>query len=268
MTTSTQTNTTPFPWEQWAQLPKVEREAEMKEAAKQFAKGDQDEIAYAQLDQAEPLTGETAGNSDEKYIPPFPYWDETINESGMDGLRESGMDGLVSPLMNQAEAATDTEAVGYPKGLFPLPNFSDQSANVDEQWDENVGQMYNRVTGTGGTIVSESWYNGEKVSDQLADADEQQNAQVDAVTGYSYNKDDAVGFDWFQMHHDDGIMDGYLDTAENANGGWMTAEPIAEITGFLLGQATAFEESGMDGLVVASPFGSVTLNEPQYNNVF
>ena len=70
------------------------------------------------------------------------------------------------------------------------------------------------------------------------------------------------------MHHNDGIMDGYLDTAENANGGWMTAEPIAEITGFLLGQATAFEESGMDGLVVASPFGSVTLNEPQYNNVF
>ena len=106
----------------------------MKEAAKQFAKGHQDEIAYAQLDQAEPLTGETAGNSDEKYIPPFPYWDETINESGMDGLRESGMDGLVSPLMNQAEAATDTEAVGYPRGLFPLPNFSDQSANVDEHF--------------------------------------------------------------------------------------------------------------------------------------
>ena len=149
MTTSTQTNTTPFPWEQWAQLPKVEREAEMKEAAKQFAKGDQNEIAYAQLNQAEPLTGETVGHSDEKYIPPFPYWDETINESGMDGLRESGMDGLresgmdglresgmdglVSPLMNQAEAATDTEAVGYLRGLFPLPNFSEQPATVDEQ---------------------------------------------------------------------------------------------------------------------------------------
>ena len=83
----------------------------------------------------------------------------------------------------------------------------------------------------------------------MADADEQQNAQVDAVTGYSYNKDDAVGFDWFQMHHDDGIMDSYLDTAETANGGWMTAEPITEMTGFPLGQAITFEESGMDGLV-------------------
>ena len=70
------------------------------------------------------------------------------------------------------------------------------------------------------------------------------------------------------MHHDDGIMDGYLDTAENANGGWMTAEPITEITGFSLGQATTFEESGMDGLVAACPFGSVTLNEPQNNNIF
>ena len=102
----------------------------------------------------------------------------------------------------------------------------------------------------------------------MSDADEQQKAQVDAVTGYSLNNDDAAGFDWFQMHHDDGIMDGYLDIAENANGGWMTAEPITEITGFPLGQAITFEESGMDGLVAAGPFDAVTLNEPQNNNVF
>ena len=102
----------------------------------------------------------------------------------------------------------------------------------------------------------------------MANVDEQQNAQVAAVTGYALNNDDAAGFDWFQMHHDDGIMDGYLDTAENANGGWMTAEPIAEITGFPLGQATTFDESGMDGLVAAGPFDAVTLNEPQTNNVF
>ena len=43
---------------------------------------------------------------------------------------------------------------------------------------------------------------------------EQQNGQVDAVTGYALNNDDAAGFDRFQMHHDDGIIDGYLDTAE------------------------------------------------------
>ena len=92
---------------------------------------------------------EAVGNSDEKHISPFPFWD------------------VVEP-------TTETEAVGHPRGLFPLPDFSDQSANVDER----------------------------------------QNAQVDAVTGYSLNNDDAAGFDWFQMHHDDGIMDGYLDTAE------------------------------------------------------
>ena len=167
------------------------------------------------------------------------------------------MDGLVSPLMNQAEAATDTEAVGYPRGLFPLPNLSDQSANVDEQWDENVGQMYNRVTGTGGTIISESWYNGVMVSDQLADADEQQNAQVDAVTGHALNNHNAAGFDRFQMHHNDGIMDGTLE------------RPI-EICGmeFPPNQTITFDESGMDGLVAAGPFDAVTLNEPQNNNVF
>jgi hypothetical protein len=80
--------------------------------------------------------------------------------------------------------------------------------------DENVGGMYNRVTGVGGTIKTESWYNGQRVSDELVNIDEQQNAQVDSVTGYTLNNDDAASFDRFQMHHDDGIMDGYLDTAE------------------------------------------------------
>ena len=51
------------------------------------------------------------------------------------------------------------------------------------------------------------------------------------------------------------------------NGGWMTAEPVTEITGFPLGQTITFEESGMDGLVAAGPFDAVTLNEPQNNNV-
>ena len=133
---------------------------------------------------------------------------------------------------------------------------------------DNVGRMYNRVTGTGGTLITESWYNGEKVSDQLANVDERQNTQFDAVTGYALNNDNAASFDWFQMHHDDGIMDGYLDTAENTNGGWMTAEPIRETTGFPLGQAITFDESGMDGLVAAGPFDAVTLNEAQNNNVF
>jgi hypothetical protein len=106
-----------------------------------------------------------------------------------------------------------------------------------------------------------------------SEADVQQNGQVDVVTGYSLNNDDAAGFDWFQMHHDDGIMDGYLDTAETTNGAWMTTETITEFTipeftEFLPGQAIKLEESGMDGLVAAGPFDAVTPNEPQNNDVF
>ena len=51
------------------------------------------------------------------------------------------------------------------------------------------------------------------------------------------------------MHHDDGIIDGYLDIAENENGDWMTTETIKGFTEFLPSQAVTFEESGMDGLV-------------------
>ena len=93
---------------------------------------------------------------------------------------------------------------------------------------------------------------------------EQQNAQVDAVTGYALNNHDAAGFDRFQMHHDDGIMDGYLDTAATANGDMI----FTESSEFLPGQTITFDESGIDGLVAAGPFDAVILNEPQNNNVF
>ena len=251
MTTSTQTNTTPFPWEQWAQLPKVEREAEMKEAqkenyqAEEYFEADQTEAAANAENKCEwvittypvppyghgrwvcpqkdvdPVTGETAdidavGHGIHQHVPPFPFWDvaeQTIETEAVGGH-----------FFDTAEP----EAVGRPRGLFPLPDFSDQSANVDEQ----------------------------------------QNTQVDPVTGYSLNNDDTAGFDWFQMNHDDGIMDGYLDTAENTNGSLMTTEPIPEFTVFLPGQAIKLEESGMDGLVAAGPFDTVTPNEPQKNDVF
>lgn len=115
MTTCTQANTTPFPWEKWAQLHKEEWEAEMKEAAKQAAKEDNDENADVQLDQADPVRGETVGNSNSVPTPPFPYWDVT-------------------------EPTTETEAFGHQIGLFSHPAFSDQTAIVDEQWVENVNK--------------------------------------------------------------------------------------------------------------------------------
>ncbi|WP_413325795.1 hypothetical protein [Synechococcus sp. MIT S9503] len=51
------------------------------------------------------------------------------------------------------------------------------------------------------------------------------------------------------MHHHDGIIDGYLDIAENENGDWMTTETIKGFTEFPPSQAVTCEESGMDGLV-------------------
>jgi len=48
---------------------------------------------------------------------------------------------------------------------------------------ENVGGMYNRVTGIGGTIKTESWYNGQRVSDELANISGQLNDQADSITG-------------------------------------------------------------------------------------
>ena len=84
-------NETPFPWEKWEQLPKEEREAEMKEAAKQAAKEDKDETAYAQLDQADPVTGETddveaVGNSDTRFIVEIPFWDVAETDIVTEGV--------------------------------------------------------------------------------------------------------------------------------------------------------------------------------------
>ena len=115
MTTCTQANTTPFPWEKWAQLHKEEWEAEMKEAAKQAAKEDNDDTTCVQPDQADQVRGGTIGNSDSATTPPFPYWDS-------------------------AEPTTETEAFGHQIGLFSHPAFSDQTAIVDEQWVENVNK--------------------------------------------------------------------------------------------------------------------------------
>ena len=65
-----------------------------------------------EMDQADPLTGETAdvdavGHSDGTPIGRFPFWDV-------------------------AETATETETVGHPRGLFPLPDFTDQLDNTED----------------------------------------------------------------------------------------------------------------------------------------
>ena len=81
------------------------------------------------------------------------------------------------PFWDVAGTATDTEAVAHPRGLFPLPDFTDQLANIGGQQNdqadaitgettntENVGGMSGGGIFTGGTGTTESWYNGVKVS--------------------------------------------------------------------------------------------------------
>ena len=156
-------------------------------------------------------------------------------------------DGMVCGLYTLAETANGEKVF-------------DQLASVDEQWDEKVGCSYvDKVTRPGHCEEM-----AKKYREGLANTDEQQNTQFDVVTGYAFNNDDAAGFDWFQTHHDDGIMDGYLDTVETANGDMI----ITEFPEYLPGQTITFDESGMDGIVAAGPFDAVALNEPQNNNVF
>ena len=112
MASNTQTNTTAYPWDRWSQLPKEERDAELKEAVKENASFDDDHAV---------------GHHGTR--PPFPYFD-----------------------------FVQTEEI-------------DQPCYTD-------------------FIV-------------------QRETQKQDVTA------DASDYDWFQMHHDDGIMDGYLDVGDD-----------------------------------------------------
>ena len=178
MTASTQTNTSPFPWEKWEQLPKEEREAEMKEALKNNNQaevwrqqiinrgGDLDDpnlnpeargipSGVSDEGKGEALSGETAdveaiSKADVTPIDRFPFWDV-------------------------AGTATDTEAVAHPRGLFPLPDLTDQLANNEAQ----------------------------------------QNDRADSLTGHELTNAKTTDFDWIQMHHDDGLQDGYLNVTQS-----------------------------------------------------
>ena len=112
MASNTQTNTTAYPWDRWSQLPKEERDAELKEAVKENASFDDDHAV---------------GHHGTR--PPFPYFDFV------------------------------------------------QTEEIDEPCYTDF-------------IV-------------------QRETQKQDVTA------DASDYDWFQMHHDDGIMDGYLDVGDD-----------------------------------------------------
>ncbi|CAK28822.1 Hypothetical protein SynRCC307_1919 [Synechococcus sp. RCC307] len=104
--------------------------------------------------------------------------------------------------------------------------------------------------------------------------------QSDSLTGNALARADQDGSDWFQMHHDDGIMDGYLDVGADASGfdsfllqnGSDSIAPIAEpfadaaaITNLVAGKSSPME-TATDPLVAAGPLDAVKVDEPRNND--
>tara|TARA_Y100000991_G_C21746178_1_gene252649 strand:- start:87 stop:590 length:504 start_codon:yes stop_codon:yes gene_type:complete len=163
-----------------------------------------------------------------------------LRESGMDGLRESGMDGL-------RESGMD--------GLRESDPLTAAADSLTGEADESTGNF----TSTVRRFFSQS----------------------DSVTGDVLANADAGGsFPWFQMHHDDGIQDGYLDVGADASGfdsfllqtGSDLMAPIAEpfadaaaITDLVTGKSSPME-TATDPLVSAGPLDAVKVDEPRNND--
>ena len=165
---------------------------------------------------------------------------DDLRESGMDGLRESGMDGLRE------------------SGMDGLRESDPQTAAADSltgEADESTGNFTRTVREFFG--------------------------QSDSVTGNALaNADTDSSPSWFHMHHDDGIMDAYLDVGADASGfdsfllqsGSDLIAPIAEpfadaaaITDLMTGKSSPMEAVA-DPLVAAGPLDAVQVDEPRNND--
>ena len=105
-------------------------------------------------------------------------------------------------------------------------------------------------------------------------------AQADSLTGDTFTTADEASSGWFQMHHDDGIRDGYLDVGADASGfdsfllqsGSDLLAPIAEpfadaaaITDLVTGKSSPME-TATDSLVAAGPLDGMKVDEPRNND--
>ena len=97
------------------------------------------------------------------------------------------------PFWDVAGTATDAEAVAHPRGWLPLLDLTDQLANNQAQ----------------------------------------QNDRADSLTGHALTNAETTDFDWIQMHHDDGIQDGYLDEtqSDSITGETTTTKNVGRMSG-------------------------------------
>ena len=189
------------------------------------------------------------------------------------------------------DSGAESEVAGFGEGGSNSPNF--------DPVEPGFGQ-------TGESILKESGMDGLRESgmDGLRELDPQTAAadsltgeaeestgnftstvrrifsQSDSLTGDGLAKADTDSSGWFQMHHDDGIQDGYLDVDADASGfdsfllqnGSDLIAPIAEpfadaaaITDLVTGKSSPMEAVA-DPLVAAGPLDAVKVDEPRNND--
>jgi len=265
-----------FPWEQWSQLPKVEREAELREAQKEAVMNEATE-KYASWTNANSATEtEAIGH----HGGPHPL-DPGLGQSGESILQESGMDGLRES--DPLTAAADVEAVGN-SDVTPISRFpywaDAESATATEANDHHSGPdpLDPESDQTDESILKESGMDGLRESDPLTAAADSLTGESDESTGNFtstvrrfFNQSDSVTGDglanadadssgWFQMHHDDGIRDGYLDVDSSAFDSITGAQPDdvihtpngSIITGLNPDNVVKVNASGFDSFLLQS----------------
>ena len=231
-----------------------------------------------------------------------------LRESGMDGLRESGMDGLRESDPQTAAADSLTGEADESTG-----NFTSTVRRFFSQSDSVTGDAF----ATADTDGSPSWFHmhhDDGINDGYLDMGTDASgfdsfllqSGADSLTGEAdestgnftrivreiFGRSDSLtgdvlanvlvdgGFPWFQLHHENGIQDGYLDVGADASGfdsfllqsGSDLIAPIAEpfadaaaITDLVTGKSSPME-TATDPLVAAGPLDAVKVDEPRNND--
>ena len=178
-----------------------------------------------------------------------------------------------------AESAVNTEAVGSEsRTVVPIPippyYYYSSSDEIEAAGEISTSDAQTAATDSLTGEAGESTGNFTRIVREFF-------GQSDSVTGSPLINADTDGSpSWFHMHHDDGIMDGYLDVGADAsgfdsfllqNGSDLIAPisgPFAEadaITDLVTGKSSPMETVA-DPLVAAGPLDAVKVDEPRDND--
>ena len=233
-----------FPWEKWSQLPKVEREAEMKEAAKESAAQSSfsRDVQTAADTEAVGHHGGPHSVDPDAVEPDFSQTGEsTLKESGMDGLRESGMDGLrdSDPQTAAADSLTGDVLVNADTDGSPSWFHMHHDDGINDGYLDVDYSAFDSITGA-----------------QPDDAIHTPNGSI--ITGLNPDavvQVNASGFDLFMLQGGSDLIA-------------PIAEPFADaaaITDLVTGKSSPIEAVA-DPFVAAGPLDAVKVDEPRNND--